>query len=146
MNKYVIAIDPGVTTGMALYNTETDEIEKLWSSTFWKAVDFCILHEADVIVVEVPSTKNAFNAQKGFSPRAMLKIAVNVGEVIREASLLAEGLGMAGKTVIQVAPRGKLSHELFVEKTGWAGGRTNQHCRDAGILAYQGRRYVKEGK
>lgn len=137
-HRLVIGIDPGKTTGLALLNKETEELLELHSFNFWSAMNFCMLSAAATVVVEVPETRAIWSG-KGTTGKAKLKVASNVGGTIREAELLVEGLELAGKTVVQVHPLGKLPAEQFKRLTGWSGS-SNEHTRDAGRLAYQWRK------
>lgn len=135
-NRLVIGIDPGKTTGVALLNKETSELIELHSMTFWSTMNYCILSAAATVVVEVPETRAIWSGRNA-AGKAKLKVAANVGGTIREAELLVEGLELAGKIVRQVPPRGKIDHATFCKRTGWdEKKRTNNHNRDAGMLAY----------
>lgn len=135
---YVIGIDPGKNTGVAVYCTERQMLIAVTSMTFWEAYqfvqdyDFAAIQE---VVVEVPDTKHVW--QKAASgTRAMQRQSVNVGSVIREAELLAEGLERLGYKVKRVPPRRKITAAEFTQWTGWT-QTTNQHARDAAMLCYR---------
>ena len=68
----------------------------------------------------------------------MGKIGQNVGSVRAEGKLLCMGLRDLGYEVVQVSPMGKIDAAGFSSLTGYR-GRTNQHERDAGLLAFGGR-------
>lgn len=130
-----IGIDPGKVTGVAI--AEDGVLQSLESTDFWGAfytvkhfAEMCkynVDFEKDVLVViEVPTTKANWHGPKA---------SHDVGRVCRESELLAEGIKKLGATVITQHPQGKLNQEQFARITGWT-KRTNQHCRDAGMLAY----------
>lgn len=122
-----IGIDPGVHTGLAV--AEDGKLVRLETLNFWKVYHIvCGLideHGSLRVAIEVPSTKANWHG-----PTA----AHNVGRVCREAELLADGLELAGAQVQRVHPPGKVNAATFARITGWT-GRTNEHQRDAGMLA-----------
>jgi hypothetical protein len=122
-----IGIDPGVRTGFAI--EQDGKLVQLETTTFWAAYHTVaqLLSECgDVqVIIEVPGTKANWHGESA---------AHNVGRVCREAELLADGLELAGAHVERVQPQGKIGAELFRRLTCWT-GRTNQHQRDAGMLA-----------
>jgi len=144
MSRYVIGIDPGVSTGFAIYDSHLDKFESINTITFWSAYLFLcdwdpVAHPLKAIVIEVPDTNRVWQPSKG-NVGSVQRTAVNVGRVLRESELLARGLELLqiGK-VVKVNPRGKTSQETFVKLTGWEGGKLNQHCRDAAMLCYRWR-------
>lgn len=129
MNNFIIGIDPGKTTGVAV--SVDGELARMVTTTFWGAYELILDYKDNSltrikVVIEVPKTKANWHGPKA---------AHDVGRVCREAELLAEGIERLGVEVIRQHPQGKLNHEQFTRITGW-GKRTNQHCRDAGMLIY----------
>lgn len=122
-----IGIDPGVHTGFAV--AEDGKLVRLQTLDFWQAYHTaCVLigeHGSLRVVIEVPKTKANWHGATA---------AHNVGRVCREAELLADGLELAGAQVQRVHPSGKVDAATFARITGWV-GRTNEHQRDAGMLA-----------
>lgn len=134
---FSIGIDPGKETGFAVYSIHQRKLVGLRTLDFWEAYSQVLafkLIEVSRVVVEVPDTKHVWQ-QIPKGTKAIQRQAVNVGGVIREAQLLAEGLNRAGYNVVQVNPRGKRTHAEFCKFTGW-GKPTNQHCRDAALLCW----------
>jgi hypothetical protein len=138
--KY-IGIDPGKSTGLAIYDTETGSFDNVYSTTFWgaiAAIDVLIAHSMPdkyelAAVVEVPKTKSVWH--KAESDGAKNRTAVNVGTVIDKAELIVEYLENHGIRVIKQHPRGKVDAAYFKRVTGWQGA-TNSHSRDAGMMCY----------
>jgi len=132
-----IGIDPGKVTGFAVYNVASGALVELRSmnfwSAFWRVRDFSP-HLLSRVVVEVPESKHVWQ-DKAKGERALLRQGINVGSVIRESELLAEGLSVLGYPVVTVHPRRKVNHATFQKVTGWT-ERTNQHQRDAGLLCF----------
>lgn len=135
--NFSIGIDPGQHTGFAIYSIQQRKIVELRTVDFWGAYSqVCAFQPIEIsrVVVEVPDTKHVWQ-QMPKGTKAIQRQAVNVGGVIREAQLLAEGLMRAGYKVVRVNPRGKRTHAEFCKFTGWT-GKTNQHCRDAALLCW----------
>lgn len=133
-----IGIDPGTKTGFAVANADTGELRQIETLDFWSAYHrvrtLSFEHTVVEVVIEVPDTKHVWH--KGASgPAALQRQGVNVGSVIREAQLLADGIEESGLPVTRVKPRGKQPVDKFQAYTGWATG-TNQHERDAALLVY----------
>ena len=74
----------------------------------------------------------------GTTEKAMKKIAVNVGENRAKAEAIfwfCEGLGLNPQFVNPVRNGTKLSSRQIESLTGWT-GRTNEHVRDAIVIAW----------
>lgn len=138
MTPYLsIGIDPGKNTGFAIYSLQEKKLVRVETVTFWRAYGQVLLHPIEQIsrvVIEVPDNKHVWH-KDAVGIRAIQRQAVNVGSVLREAELLAEGLERAGYPVVRTNPRGKVKVEDFERLTGWT-GRSNQHSRDAALLCY----------
>jgi hypothetical protein len=135
---YTIGIDPGKDTGVAVYCTDRQTLIAVHSMSFWEAYRFVQDYDFGVIkevVVEVPDSKHVWQ-KAASSPRALQRQGVNVGSVIREAELMAEGLERLGYKVKRVPPRKKIAAAEFIHWTGWS-QKTNQHARDAAMLVYR---------
>lgn len=132
MINRVIGIDPGKNTGLAEY----DGSWCVFKTTFWGAVDEVLFFapEETAVIVELPRSKHVWHG-KGQNSKAMARTGVNVGSVVREAELLAERFIAFGYTVVTVHPKGKTTASHVKALTGYE-GRTNQHTRDAIMLAW----------
>ena len=124
----VIGIDPGKRTGLAI--VRDGYLRSLYTIDFWSTYDMLASFSAtDIkVVIEVPHNKKNWHG---------VGAAVAVGGVIREAQLLADGVERLGFSVTRVHPTGrgkKMKHAEFCKLTGWK-GRTNEHARDAALLA-----------
>lgn len=147
--RYSIGLDPGVNCGIAVYDRQARKFALVSSTDFWGAFDIVRAYQLTEtrIVVEVAHHAPTFRHLKaqGQNANTLSKIARNVGQVTREAQLLAEGLRRLGYQVIEKAPLGKkkgadgnysaeADRREFEQLTGWT-ARTNQHARDAARLA-----------
>ena len=128
MLRFTIAVDPGAKTGFAVYDRIERRLVRLETMTFWTVYSEILAkyHEVFAVVVEVPNTKKNWHG-----PGA----AHDVGRICQQSELLAEGLELAGLRVIRSHPQGKIKHAPFCKITGWTGS-TNEHTRDAGMLAF----------
>lgn len=128
-----IGIDPGNNTGFAVWNEQESRFQVIETVDFWSAYGKVGTYPIDetMVVVEVPRGKNNWTGD------TQQITTLNVGGVIREANLLAEGLRRKGYSVKEVHPRGKVDADGFKRLTGYQ-GRTNEHNRDAGMLAMIG--------
>lgn len=91
----------------------------------------------DQVRIERPANKHV-HERPGQSTRAMKKVAVNVGENRAKAEWIfwfCKGLGLNVVFVNPVRHGTKLNAKQIERLTGWT-GRTNEHVRDAIVLAY----------
>lgn len=145
--RYVVGIDPGVKTGFAVWDRDGRRLLSVETADFW-TVFFQISNapilrpEDTVVVVEVAHYAPVFRERKakGQNENHAARLAQNVGQVMREAKLLAEGLRRLGYEVIEQKPLGKAKKAAddvrdFERLTGWT-ERTSQHARDAARLCY----------
>lgn len=147
MRQFIIGIDPGTSTGFAVYDAIRDEIVQVHTLSFWSAYyavrEYATLdfrENLKVVVIEVPDTKRVWQSSKG-NIASVQRTAVNVGSVLRESVLLADGIdGIGIGKCVRVNPRGKTNQERFKQLTGWEGRRLNQHERDACMLCYRWRK------
>lgn len=148
-----VGIDPGVNTGICIYNSDTKEIIKLLTLDFWDTITlftrlaemqhyFCIDEEIITVIIENSAlNKPTFSKAGGETARKMQKISRNVGSNQRESVLLIEGIRRMGFAVKEVRPSGKKgmkrkwSKEVFENITGWK-KQSSQHSRDAAMLVF----------
>jgi len=142
--RLVIGIDPGATTGFAVYSRQERKLIRVESTDFWGAIERVKDYARNevTVIVEVAHHAPTFRHLKaeGQNVHTLSKIARNIGHVTREAQLLVEGLRRLGYEVAEVKPLGKAKkaeddRRQFERLTGWT-ERTSQHGRDAGRLAF----------
>ena len=134
---YSIGIDPGKSTGFAVYHIQEEKLVRLETLSFWSAFGQTLIYEPDNVsrvVIELPDSKHVWHKDAN-GTAAIQRQAVNVGSVLREAELLAMGIENAGYNVQTTNPRGKVDAKRFKMITGWT-GQSNQHERDAGLLCF----------
>lgn len=131
----VIGIDPGRQTGIAVYH-DGELVELLTVSP--DEIVAMSRYAPETVVIEDSRLQSAV-FPRAVAPRAMLKIARNVGEIDQICRRIEALCETAGIELIRVSPLGKgakLNAARFREITGWT-GRSNQHERDAAMCAYK---------
>ena len=137
--RTVIAVDPGVTTGVAAILPHDENVAvRAYAEDFWTVYHRTISQDPSdtLLVVEAPyktgvTHQRLIAGQKRLS--AQLKIAQNAGSVQREAELLVEGLRKLGYDVLEHEPSTskKWDHEGLEGLIGEWNGPSNEHTRDA---------------
>lgn len=135
----LIGIDPGMNTGIAhfeagklvrLMTIEPHQIERHLDQ--WKP--------AGVVFEDSRLLSHTWTTVK--SRAAALKMARNVGEVDAYCRLIFTFCAERRIPVLSISPKGKgakMDHDSFCELTGWF-GQTNEHKRDAAMVAWPYRR------
>lgn len=132
----LIGIDPGVNTGMAFFKAG----KLLELRTFHPLSIYDVLAQYGyerVIFEDSRLTSPVWS--RGTTAAARIKIARNVGQVDGICSLICEACGRIGIEALGISPKhkgAKLDAEQFAKVTGWT-GRSNQHERDAAMVAWQ---------
>lgn len=139
---YIIGIDAGTKTGVAVWDKNKKEFEvittlkihqamyliKVWKDNIWKEKVF--------IRVEDARKRRWIPQEKNLKER--VGRAKGAGSVCRDASIWEDFLTDIGADFEMVAPRKgmtKYSAEAFKKLTGYK-GVTSEHGRDAGMLVY----------
>jgi len=132
-----VAVDPGKTTGVAMYDQETLTTH---TCDFWDLFPvgdtLRSLWTRPLVIVEAPY-KTGVVHQRLVAGRkelsAQLKIAQNAGSVQREAELIVEGLQREGVRVVEHDPdtSKKWSDKKLRRLIGDWDGPSNEHTRDA---------------
>ena len=129
IKRITVGIDPGKNTGYAEYDRVEKRLTVLLTLDFVSTINRLRSIDKDTVyavVIEVPMTKINWHGPKA---------AHDVGRVCRESELLAAMIIDMGFNVITQHPKGKICSKRFDLITGWK-GRSNQHCRDAAMLAF----------
>ena len=143
-HPHTIGIDPGKDTGFAVFDLVTEKLIFISTMDFWTTYDTMTRLDKSVwpvkeVIIEVPDTKHVWQGSSG-GIKAIQTTSVNVGSVLREATLLADGIELLGYKTTRVNPRGKIAQPQFKKLTGWSGRRLNQHERDAAMMCYRWKR------
>jgi len=153
--RFVVGIDPGVKTGIAIWDRESGSLVMVETMDFWGVMlplvcDIDNLSPGNVIrntntefVVEIAHYAPTFRERRGKASNVgtMDRMARNVGGVTREAQLIVSGLRACGYIVTEQKPLGKAKKAAddraqFERLTGWT-KQTSQHARDAARLCFQ---------
>lgn len=133
----IIGLDPGVNTGIAVFRN--GKLEDLMTCKPHQ-IGFNISCVDRVVFEDSRLTSFMFTSVKARA--AALKIARNVGEIdawCRFIVMLCEELGIPAHGISPKGKGTKLSATEFNKFTGWT-GKSNQHERDAAMVAYPYRR------
>lgn len=138
--KHVIGIDPGATTGIAVYSRATKRIEAVYTATFWSCITALKPYkpEESIVVIETPlrTVMYAKQAQKGYTGGGQNRLMADAAANAREAELLADGLEILGYNVRRVKPTAEKWKADYCRKITGYEGSTNQHVRDAISLCF----------
>jgi len=135
----MIGIDPGKQTGISTYRDGA--LVELRTVSPGDVYEVLLESGATRVVMEDSRLQSAV-FPRAVGPRAMLKIARNVGETDQRCWRIEALCETAGIDLVRVSPLGKgakLNAARFREVTGWTGG-SNQHTRDAAMVAWPYRR------
>jgi hypothetical protein len=132
--KMIIGIDPGVQTGLALYDTEVKILCQLETVPIHRAMETVLrYHSQYKIVVRFEDAR----LRKWFGKAGREKLQ-GADSVKRDCRIWEDFLKDSGIPFEAVAPqqnKTKIKAETFRKITGWT-GRTTEHSRDAGMLVY----------
>lgn len=134
--KKVVGIDPGVNTGWAMYTSGKlvllDTIEPI------DIQSFILTREADLFVFEDSRLQSAVWVPSKNKAVAN-NIARKIGQVDALCAIIQDTCERYDIKYMRVSPKakgGKMNAEDFNMLTGWT-GRSNQHERDAAMVAFQ---------
>lgn len=126
-----IGIDPGVNTGVAVWDSRAKSFDMIQTTTIAYALGHCEMmrkaYPSTIIIMEDARLRKWF----GKSGREQLQGA---GSIKRDCGIWEEVF----PNIVKVAPknnRTKLDAATFAKITGWQ-GRTSVHARDAAMLVY----------
>lgn len=140
----ILGIDPGEHTGLAYFENGR-LIEMRECAPEYLAATLANVASMVALVVFEDSRKAQHVWTGAGSMAQRLKMARNVGEIDAWCRLIEATCALHGIPCIGLPPSekaghasgGKLSEETFRNFTGWAGARTNQHKRDAALIAWK---------
>lgn len=139
MVEPIIGIDPGKHTGVAIYR---DSVLCELHTLSPDMIESLLVRVRPDLVVFEDSRKQSPVFSRGVSHRATLKIARNVGEIdqlCRQIEDMCRRNGLESVGVSPLRKGAKLDAARFAVVTGWT-QRSNQHERDAAMVAHQYRR------
>lgn len=131
----IVGIDPGVHTGLAIWASSEQRLVEVKSCGIVEAMSQLEACRAAIalIVMEDARLRTWF----GTSGREVL---LGAGSVRRDCSIWTEWAERHSIPLRGISPQqkgAKLNADVFARITGWK-GKTNEHARDAGVLAFLG--------
>jgi len=147
VKRFIVGIDCGRHTGVAIYDHEQKKILKVANHDFWSCYELFASGKVSAdntgVVVECP-VKNAMYGRQEKNVKSAAygnRMMANASSNAHEASLLADGIERLGYTVLRVRPKRRnfktAAEDVdHVEKVTGFTERTNPHTRDAIMLAW----------
>jgi hypothetical protein len=141
----ILGIDPGASTGLAMYRDGA----LLWLRTIEPhSIEHVLRHfkPARVVFEDSRLEKRAWNARTKQAYGAALATARSLGQVDAWCNLITAvcaELSIPAHGISPTAKGAKVDAARFNAATGWA-ARSNQHERDAGMVAWPYRRAAKQ--
>lgn len=136
----IVGVDPGTTTGVAVYRD--GNLHALHSSTHHELDALITVLAPDMLLFEDSRLQSAVWTARSQSRAQALKIARNVGMVDQMCADIEEVCRLRGVVYVGLSPLdkgSKVDAAAFKALTGWD-KQSNQHCRDAAMLAWPYRR------
>ena len=137
---WVIGIDPGTNTGVAVWDTEAKEFVRLELMDFWCTYDFVTgnYNPDDVLLVIEDARLNKATFRHKGEGAYQDRLSRNVGNIQKECGLLIAGFERLSYDVRKIKPTPK-DHKwdaaTFTRYTGIKKGY-NEHIRDAARLVW----------
>lgn len=145
-DRIFIGIDPGVNTGIAIWNSSRGRFDALKTLTFWQAIEeleqWANLAQEFVpkkIIMEDPNMHSPTFKRKGVFGARENKISQNVGSNKRDAQLLLQKCTALGFIVVCIAPGANKYINLTAEKFQSLTGcklQSSKHSRDAAAYVW----------
>ena len=136
----ILGIDPGQQTGIAIF--EDGNLTRLETIEPVDLSDYIKTERPEYLVFEDSRLTSPVFC-RGVKRLAMLKIARNVGQIDAWCSLIVAICDREKIPAKGISPKGKgmkLDAPAFQYLTGWT-GKSNQHTRDAAMVAWPYRNY-----
>lgn len=148
MNRYIVGIDPGVKTGLALLDG-SGALNRVETMAIDEALELVrelnALGQVDHVVFEDARLRTWFGGADQRQARSGAGIREGVGSVKRDCVIWSEFLGRHNIPFVGVKPSSgatKWPADYFTKVTGWA-KRTSNHGRDAAVLIF-GRKFKRD--
>lgn len=141
-----IGIDPGVTTGIAVWDAERSAFIEIMSSGIISAMNAVKDHRETFteifVIVEDARKRGVFSIADRNEGRYGAGVREGVGSIKRDCSIWEEFLrdhGIPHEMRRPVAT--KMKAPQFAQLTGWS-EQTNSHARDAAMIVFQLNRQI----
>ena len=138
MTNLAIGIDPGVNTGLAIWDIDEKRFTDIRTDSILAIIDrlkndYLYKDDISIVLVVEDARKRTYFGKTG---RERLKGA---GSVERDCKIWEEFCELYGVRLYLIHPKNnktKLNAEQFTRITGYT-GRTSVHSRDAAMLVYK---------
>lgn len=140
MSKYILSIDPGTHTGVAIF--ENGQLTNLHTDTPFSVLERISVGGWHKVIFEDSTLQGHVFTAPQVKGAAKLKIARNIGEVdgyCKAIKLACEAASLPFYQISPLAKGAKLDAVKFFALTGWE-NNSNQHQRDAATLGWKYRR------
>lgn len=127
--RYIIGIDPGTKTGIAVYDTQQGKLINVITTDIIRAIEIVKQYKPCFVNIEDPNARTWF----GDSGREKLQGA---GSVKRDYAIWRDELTRQKIPFKGYAPKDCKAYPLVVVKRFWQ-GRTSEHSRVAITLAFK---------
>jgi hypothetical protein len=142
MKRIIIGIDPGVKTGVAVWDRDEQRLIAVRTLPIHRAMELVkeLVSICEVLRIRVEDArKRVWYNDKRMAAKAARGLAMGAASVKRDCSIW-EGFvtDMCPVPLELVAPKNnktKVAPERFQQLTGWT-GRTSDHSRDAAMLVF----------
>ncbi len=135
--RVILGIDPGADTGVAVFRAgQLCELRTIAPVDIERTL--IELAPARIILEDSRLESRLWNARTKTSTGAALASARSVGQVDAWCNLITALCARQGIDMHSIRPQDKgkkVDPERFAAITGWT-KRTNQHCRDAAMVAW----------
>jgi hypothetical protein len=142
---YTIGVDPGSSTGVAVFSRTAESILSAQTLDFGRTIEFLEANYppdcCDVIVEDASLNRPTF--RKSENRRIQDRMCRNAGFVQRESKLMIAELRRRGYRVLAVRPASEKWNQEKMERITGYKKRTSAHARDAIALAF-GVKVVRE--
>jgi hypothetical protein len=133
----VIGIDPGVTTGLSVWNAQSRALIVVTSYGIVRAMREvqALLPQTPLVIFEDARKRTWFGNRDENQQKYGSGVREGAGSVKRDSSIWEEFLTDCGVPFKSKTPGTKRNAPYFERLTGWQ-GQTNQHARDAALIVY----------
>jgi hypothetical protein len=133
MTEFIVGIDPGKNTGISVYSIEKGCLIQVHSSGIYEAME-----TIRILIARQVKLKIIFEDARKRGGKKDPSRLQGVGSVKRDSAIwqeFCEYYSIDYKAIPPMKNGTNWDKDKFRKVTGWT-GRTNQHSRDAGVIAF----------
>lgn len=135
--RYIIGIDPGVKTGLSVWDSNSKKFENIQTVPIHDAMDFIRNLEKGLLISTMYVRIEDARQRKWFGNAGREQLQ-GAGSIKRDCKIWEDFLIDLGIEFEMVAPKNnktKLDAKKFAQVTKWE-ARTSEHARDAAMLCF----------